>query len=143
MNHLGCLVIVFLFSLSAGLGYLVEGKIGYAVFWFLLPIAYITFIIYKWPHWKREEALHEMYNYPDKISLEFGEQWNSEFQRLLSKNIAVTNDSEKKNDLRNCQNAVKKIKDDAGFYYLQHTFRLTGCHISITDSNGKRIAKII
>jgi len=96
-----------------------------------------------WPHWKREEALHEMYNYPDKISLEFGEQWNSEFQRLLSKNIAVTNDSEKKNDLRNCQNAVKKIKDDAGFYYLQHTFRLTGCHISITDSNGKRIAKII
>lgn len=143
MNQIGCLFLVFFFMLIAGLSYIAEGEIGYAVLNLSVPVVITLYFIYKWPHWKREEALHEMYNYPHKISLEFGEQWSREFQSLLSKSIDSTKDPEKKNDLKNCQNVVKKIKDDAGFYYLQRTFRLTGCHISITDSNGKRITTIV
>ena len=143
MDKLGCLVIVFFFSLIAGLGYLVEGEILYAVLWLLFPIISIVYVVYKWPHCKREEALHKMYNYPETISLEFGDQWNREFQGLISKAIDSTNDPEKKSNLKSCQKVVKNIKDDAGFYYLQRTFRLTGCHISITDSNGKCISTIV
>lgn len=143
MEQIGCLIIVFIFSLVTGLSYIVEGEYGYGILWLLLPAFCIVYFIYKWPHWKREDALHEMYNYPHKISLEFGEQWSREFQSLLSKSIDLTKDPKKKNDLKNCQNVVKKIKDDAGFYYLQHTFRLTGSHISIIDSNGKRITEIV
>ena len=134
---------VFFFTLIAGLSYIVEGKIDYAILNLSVPVVITVYFIYKWPHWKREEALHKMYNYHESISLEFGEQWGIEFQRVLSKAIDSTEDPEKKSDLKHCQNVVKEIKDDAGFYYLQHTFRLTGCHISITDSNGKHIAKIV
>ena len=56
-----------------------------------------------------------MYNYHESISLEFGEQWGIEFQRVLSKAIDSTEDPEKKSDLKHCQNVVKEIKDDAGF----------------------------
>lgn len=100
MDKLGCLVIVFFFSLIAGLGYLVEGEILYAVLWLLFPIISIVYVVYKWPHWKREEALHKMYNYPETISLEFGDQWNREFQGLISKAIDSTNDPEKKSNLK-------------------------------------------
>lgn len=143
MNKLGCLVIVFFFSLIAGLGYLAEGEILYAVLWLLLPIISLVYVVYKWPHWKREEALHKMYKYPESISLEFGDQWDREFQCVISKAIDSTDDPEKKSDLKYCQKVVKNIKDDAGFYYLHRTFRLTGCHISITDSNGKCITTIV
>lgn len=143
MNQIGCLFLVFFFTLIAGISYIAEGEIGYAVLNLSFPVVITVYFVYKWPHWKREEALHKMYNYPNSISLEFGDQWNREFQKLLSKSIESDISTEKKNDLKHCQNVVRKIKDDAGFYYLQHTFRLTGCHISITDSNGKRIATIV
>lgn len=143
MEHIGCLIVVILFCVTAGVSYLIEGETAYGVLLLLLPLFYIGFIIYKWPHWKRVEALHKMYDYPESISLEFGDQWEREFQSVLSKAIDKTKEPEKKKDLKHCQQVVKKIKDDAGFYYLQRTFRLTGCHISITDSNGKLITTIV
>lgn len=143
-GHIGCLFIMLLLFLPMGCGYLlIEEEIACGILWLLPPIIHIVYIIFKWPHWKREEALHKMYNYPESIDWEFGYQWEKEFQSLLSKAIESTQDSEKKSDLKHCLHVVRKIKNDSGFYYLQRTFRLTGCHISITDSNGKRITKIV
>lgn len=143
-GHIGCLFIMLLLFLPMGCGYLlIEEEIACGILWLLPPIIHIVYIIFKWPHWKREKALHKMHNYPDIISLEFGYQWEREFQSLLSKAIESTKDPEKKSDLRHCLHIVEKIKDDSGFYHLQRTFRLTGCHISITDSDGKRITKIV
>lgn len=142
-GHIGCLFFVLFLGIPSGLMNLAEGEIVYAVLLLMPTIIYTVYVIYKWPHWKREEALHKMYNYPESIDWEFGDQWEKEFQSLLSKAIESTQDSEKKSDLKHCLHVVRKIKNDSGFYYLQRTFRLTGCHISITDSNGKRITKIV
>ena len=143
-GHIGCLFIMLLSFVPMGCCYLlIEGEIVYGILWLLPPIIHIVYIIFKWPHWKREKALHKMHNYPESINLEFGYQWEREFQSLISKAIESTKDPEKRSDLEHCQNVVNKISDNSGFYYLQRTFRLTGCHISITDSNGKRITKIV
>ncbi len=141
-GHIGCLFLALLLGIC-GLMNLAEGEIVYAVLLLIPTIIYTVYVIYKWPHWKREKALHKMYNYPENIMLESSDQWKREFHSLLSKAIESTTDPEKKSDLEHCLHVVKKIEDDSGFYYLQRTFRLTGCHISITDSNGKLITKIV
>ncbi|MBR1903013.1 MAG: hypothetical protein IJ826_08580 [Bacteroidaceae bacterium] len=143
-GHIGCLLIMLLLLAPMGCCYLlVEREIVYGILWLLPPMIHIVYIKFRWPHWKREKALHKMHNYPESINLEFGNQWKKEFQSLLSKAIESTKDPEKKSDLEHCLHIVEKIKDDSGFYHLQRTFRLTGCHISITDSNGKHITEIV
>lgn len=142
-GHIGCLFFALLLGIPSGLMNLAEGEIVYAVLLLMPTIIYTIYVIYKWPRWKREKALHKMHNYPENIIWESSDQWEREFRSLLLKAIESAKDLEKKSDLEHCLHIVEKINDDSGFYSLQRTFRLTGCHISITDSSGKRITKIV
>ena len=99
---------------------------------------------------KRQEALHKMFNLPDVVRDEYGETWDREFQKVISKAIETATDNEKRTDLQQCQKVAKEMIKDSGayrldrpFYSINKAFRLTGCHFTITDSQGKTISQII
>lgn len=99
---------------------------------------------------KHLEALRKMYNLPEYVRDEYGEKWDREFQKVITKAIETTSDPAKLNDLRCCQKVAKNMMDnssayslDRPFYKINKAFRLTGCHFTITDSQGKIITKIV
>lgn len=91
-----------------------------------------------------------MYNLPDVVRDEYGQTWDREFQKVISKAIDETTDDEKRTDLQQCQKVAKEMIKDSGayrldcpFYSINNAFRLTGCHFTITDSQGKTITQIV
>ena len=99
---------------------------------------------------KRKEALHKMYELPDVVRNEYGYEWDSEFQRAITKAIEEATVNEKRTELQQCQKVAKGMIKDSGrhtldrpFYSINQAFRLTGCHLTITDSQGKTITQIV
>ena len=99
---------------------------------------------------KRQAIIRKIYKIPSSISYEYGEVWDRELQKVIAKAIGETTDSAKIADLKHCQRVAKAmIKDstsyrlDRPFYKINNAFRLTGCHFTITDSQGKTITKIV
>ena len=99
---------------------------------------------------KRQATIRKIYKIPSSISYEYGEVWNRELQKVIKNAIDTTTDPSKLSDLQNCQRVANQmIKDssrytlDRPFYKINNAFRLTGCHFTITDSEGKTIAKIV
>lgn len=99
---------------------------------------------------KRQATLRKIYKIPSSISHEYGEVWDRELQKVILRAIDETTDSTKLNDLKHCQKVAKAmIKDstsyklDRPFYKINNAFRLTGCHFTITDSQGKTITRIV
>lgn len=91
-----------------------------------------------------------MYNLPESVFYENGEVWDKEFQKVIAKAIESTIDEAKLSDLKQCQSVAKElIKDrkrfnfDRPFYQINKAFRLTGCHLTITDSKGNKITQIV
>lgn len=137
-----------------GVQALMKGEIGMGIF-FLSPLTFALCglayqLLYEKPREKRQEALHKMYNLPDVVRDEYGEKWDREFQTVISKAIDSTTDNEKRTDLRHCQKVAKEMIKDSGtyrldrpFYRINKAFRLSGCHLTITDSQGKTITQII
>ena len=137
-----------------GVQALLKGEIGTGIF-FLSPLtivlcvlAYQQFI--EKPREKRQEALYKMYNLPDVVRDEYGHKWDREFQQVISKAIEETTDNEKRTDLLQCQKVAKgMIKDskpgrfDRPYFSINQAFCLTGCHLTITDSQGKTITQIV
>lgn len=137
-----------------GVQALLKGEIGMGIF-FLSPltIALCALAIeqfYGKPRKKRQEALLKMYNLPQCVRDEYGEVWNKEFQKVINKAIEETKDNEKRTDLQQCQKVAREMIKDSGnyrldrpFYSINKAFRLTGCHFTITDSQGKTITQIV
>lgn len=99
---------------------------------------------------KRQKALCEMYSlrkeglpsYVADISLS---AWSREFHKVIESAIESTSDDDKLSELQHCKNVVDRLckpKYGSPFYKINNAFRLTGCHITITDSKGKTITKI-
>lgn len=148
------LFLLFILFPICGFQALQEGEVGTGIFFFspltiaLCGLAYEKF--YVEPRKKRQDALHIMYNLPQTIRDEYGEAWNKEFQKVITKAIETTTDNAKRADLQHCQRVSKEMMKDSGsyrldrpFYKINNAFRLTGCHFTITDSQGKTIAQIV
>lgn len=149
-------VLFFLFIVFplCGILALQKGEIGMAIFFFIPITILICSLIVNYfiviPHKKRQEAVRKKYNIPEIVRDEYGEVWDREFQKVIKNAIDTTTDPSKLSDLQNCQRVANQmIKDssrytlDRPFYKINNAFRLTGCHFTITDSEGKTIAKIV
>ena len=95
------------------------------------------------PEEKRWSALVRMYELPNSLIKEGGGRWGKAFQQLINAELNNVSESQKNNDLQQCQNIVKKMNKDGAFEDLNRAFRFTGCHFIITDNNGKVITKIV
>ena len=150
------LLLFFLFIVFplCGIQALQKGEIGMAIFFFIPITILICSLIVNYfiviPHKKRQEAVRKKYNIPEIVRDEYGEVWDREFQKVIKNAIDTTTDPSKLSDLQNCQRVANQmIKDssrytlDRPFYKINNAFRLTGCHFTITDSEGKTIAKIV
>lgn len=147
-------ILLFIIFPCCGIQALLDGEIGMAMFFFL-PLAFALCVLayhelYEKPNEKRQEALRKMYNLPIGFSHEYGEVWDKEFQKVIKKAIESTSDTAKLSELRRCQNVAKEMIKDSGpnrldrpYYKINNAFRLTGCHLAITDSEGKTIAQIV
>ena len=137
-----------------GVQALMKGEIGMGIF-FLSPLTFALCglayqLLYEKPRERRQEALHKMYNLPGVVRDEYGDKWDREFQKVISKAIDEATDNEKRTDLQQCQKVAKQMIKDSGsyrldrpFYRINNAFRLTGCHFTITDSQGKTITQIV
>jgi len=137
-----------------GVQALLKGEIGTGIF-FLSPLMIVLcalayHLLYGKPREKRKEALYKMYELPDVVRNEYGDEWDSEFQRAITKAIEEATDNEKRTELQQCQKVAKGMIKDSGrhtldrpFYSINQAFRLTGCHLTITDSQGKTITQIV
>lgn len=95
------------------------------------------------PRKKLKDALHKMHNYPKRIVQEDGGQWGQSFQRVIGVAFENATEEDKKNDLQQCGRIVEKMTNEKSFSDLHHAFRLTGCHLKITDENGELITKVV
>lgn len=149
-------LIFFLFLVFpiCGIQSLMEGNIGTGVFFFLpLMLALCVFAyqqLYQKPLDKRYDALHKKYKLPYEVRDDNGEKWDKDFQMTISKAIASTTEPKKKSELQRCQTVAKEMIKDSGanrldrpFYKINNAFRLTGCHLTITDSKGNTIVQIV
>lgn len=139
-----------------GVQELLDGDIGGGIF-FLLPLIFVLCVLayqqfYQKPKDKQQEALYKKYNLPNVkvVRGESGEVWNKEFQKVIEEAIESTSDTSNRTELQHCQSVAKElIKDssknsfDRPYYKLNNAFRLTGCHLTITDSKGNKITQIV
>ena len=153
MQYILLFVLFILFPLC-GIQALQEGKIGTAIFFFTPITILICCLVVNYcfivPHKKRQETVRKKYNIPEIVRDEYGEVWDKEFQKVIKNAIDMTTDPSKLSDLQNCQRVANQmIKDssrytlDRPFYKINNAFRLTGCHFTITDSEGKTITQIV
>ncbi len=120
----------------------------FKAFILFIPLIYcILYGVYYWiaivPKKKKWNSIRNMFNLPYCVVKENGEQWGKEFQQLINTELNNVSDSGKKNDLQQCQNIVNKMIKDEAFENLHRAFRFTGCHLIVTDNDGKPITKIV
>ena len=137
-----------------GVQALLKGEIGMGIF-FLSPLSIVLCVLtyellYERPRKKRQEALRKMYNLPGTVANDYGSKWDEEFQKVIKKSIVTTSAPAKLADLQRCQKVAKEMMKDSKsyrldrpFYLINKAFLLTGCHVTITDSQGKVITKIV
>ena len=94
--------------------------------------------------------MRKKYNIPEIVRDEYGEVWNKRFQEVIKNAIDTTTDPSKLSDLQNCQRVANQMMEDSSpyrldrpFYKINNAFRLTCCHFTITDSEGKTITQIV
>lgn len=101
---------------------------------------------------KRQKLLREMYFLPDEARDDDKGVLCKNFQEVIAKAIESTSDATKLSDLKQCQSVVTQLNKGSQRCYptwfspfsnINKAFRLTGCHIIITDSEGKTIKKIV
>ena len=139
--------LVTLFYTVAGIMEVIFEDYFNALLLFIPLICCILYMVYYRiafvPIEKRWSSLRRMYNLPYCLENEDGEQWGKAFQQLLKTEINNVSETEKKNDLQQCQLIVKKMINDEAFENLHRAFRFTGCHLVVTDNDGKLIKKIV
>ena len=158
MDTKGCLIlivgIIAMYSIASGIAgvlIIIDGDYDYALKYFypllfMICLVIVVMIHGKYvyePREKLKESLRKMHNYPKRIIHEDGEQWGKAFQRIIEKTIDNVTEEDKKKDLQQCERIVKKMTKEKSFDNLHRAFRLTGCHVEITDDNGKLITKVV
>lgn len=149
------LLILFVILAIAGVQAFLIGEIFLGIFC-LFPLVVLLCVYPYYKHYYKPrkdsiEALYKMHYLPQRyIGNDYG-AWEKKFQEVIAKAIESTSDTAKRSDLKQCQIVIKNMnKSCVGAYtYLSpfskinEAFRLTGCHLTITDSQGKIITKII
>lgn len=143
----GCLILLSLFYTISGFVSIVFGDFFNSFLLFIPLICCILFGVYYWilivPINKELDLMRKMHKIPRTIDKEDGSQWGNAFQQLINSKLKDVTESEKKGDLQQCQHIVTKMTKDKAFEKLNRAFRLTGCHLSITDAAGNPITKIV
>ena len=118
-----------------------------ALLLFIPLICSLLYGVYYWiaivPKQKKWNAIRSMYNLPYILDKDDGEQWSKGFLQLINTELKNVSESEKKNDLQQCQHIVKKMIKDESFENFHRAFRFTGCHLIVTNNEGKPITKIV
>lgn len=146
-------ILIFIFLILfpiCGIQALSEGNIGMGLV-FLSPLIFVICIVayilfFQMPQEKRQEALQKKYNLPQVVRNDYGKAWDDGFQNALAKAIESTSDASKLSDLQRCQSVAKELNKGSftsPYQKINNAFRLTGCHLTITDSQGKVITKIV
>lgn len=150
-------LIFFLFLVFpiCGIQSLMEGNIGMGVF-FLLPLVFVLCVfayqqLYQKPLEKQYNALHKKYQLPKYVADDDYGALEKKFQEVIAKAIESTSDNAKISDLKHCQRVIKEMNKScvgsytwlSSFSKIYKAFRLTGCHLKVTDSEGNNITKII
>ena len=143
----GCLFLVTLILSISGICSIVEGRYYVALLYCAPLICSLLYGVYYWiaivPKQKKWNAIRSMYNLPYILDKDDGEQWSKGFLQLINTELKNVSESEKKNDLQQCQHIVKKMIKDESFENFHRAFRFTGCHLIVTNNEGKPITKIV
>lgn len=146
------LFIIFIFIICAGIQDILEGEIvhGALLLWMPASPFVVMFLLdlHKKNYERHQKALRKKYNLPKYVDND--NLWSNEFQKVIAKTIESTSDSAKISDLEHCQSVVGEMDKGAHlglgnttFSKINQAFRYTGCHLTITDSEGKTITKIV
>lgn len=142
-----CFSLVTLIFTIAGIMVIAYEEYFKAILLCIPLICFLSYVIYYWiaivPKEDSWNAIRRMYNLPNILDKEEEEQWSKEFQQLIDTELNKISEPEKKNDLQQCQHIVKKMIKDESFENLHRAFRFTGCHLIVTDNDGKIITKIV
>jgi hypothetical protein len=116
---------------------------------YLLPLVCIVGVFLYWqfiivPKRDRRTLLNTMYGFPRKLDeKESSTQWNNGFMTVIQDGINATSDSDKLADLQQCKLIVDKMSKKNAFANIHRVFRLTGCHLTITDSTNQKVTRIV
>lgn len=146
------LFLIFIFILCAGIEHILEGEIGHGVLLLCIPVSpfVVGFLLrlHEKIHERLQEAIRKKYNLPEYVGND--NFWEKEFKKVIAKAIESTSDSTKLSDLEHCQSVVEEMNKGAdvglgntAFSKINKAFRYTSCHLTITDSEGKTITKIV
>lgn len=150
------LVLFVLFPIS-GISALLEGDTDSGIK-FLIPLTslllgalfYFVFVQIMTPRIRRHEALHIMHKIPYFVDKEYGEFWDKKFQKVIARAIESTSDDLELSDLQQCQKISNDLKKNSGaftkdspFNKINKSFLLTGCHITVINSKGETISKLV
>lgn len=146
------LFIIFIFILAGASQEILEGEILPGVLLLCMPVSpfVVGFLLrlHDKIYERHQYALRKKYNLPEYVGND--NLWEKMFKKVISKANGSTSDSAKLSDLEHCQSVVKEMNKgyDIGlgnttFSKINKAFRYTGCHLTITDSEGKTITKIV
>ncbi len=146
------LFIIFIFILCVGVQNILEGEILHGVLLLCIPVSPFVAVFLLESHKKiyerHQEHLAKKYNLPEYVGND--NFWEKKFKKVIAKVIESTSDSAKLSCLEHCQSVVEEMNKGADiglrsttFSKINQAFRYTGCHLTITDSEGKSITKIV
>jgi len=138
-----CFFVLLLYTAISLIGI---GEYTFALIILSFPLCLLAYNIYLErvviPREEQMIALSHKYNIP--LKAESGSaRWGNVFQQIIDAAIKNVTEIDKKNDLQQSRRIVKKMANEKSFDDLHRSFRLTGCHMKITDGCGKIITKIV
>lgn len=139
---------LFLYLPVVGFAYLFLGEYALGLLYLIPSLCLIGLVMYYQfviePKHNRKVALSRWYKYPLLLGKKTNyEQWHNGFKVVIHNGLVSTTDTNKKNDLSQCQKIVEKMTKDEIFNDFQRAFKLTGCHLEIKDATGHTITKIV
>lgn len=154
------ILFVLLFLTWCGVTAILGGDIDLGMDFLFLPIVLLCGALssiifeklYEQPQQKRQEALRKRYFLPQFATNNDYGVWETKFQKVIAQALEETSDSTKNSDLKHCQRVVEEMNKGlcgqrttyySPFSKINDSFRITGCHLTITDSEGNIITKIV
>lgn len=131
-----------------GVVYILIGEWIQGLFCWLPLMCFIGVVLYRHYIVQPKETLmvelSHMYKYPRRLTKnERADKWHSGFSAVIQNGIAAVDDPAKQADLKQCHKIVEKMAKDNVFHSLHRAFRITGCHLKVTDDNGRVLTQIV
>lgn len=153
------LLFIFIMLIWCGVQSIIEGDVLSGMILLFFPISMLFGALcyfaleqfFEKPREKREKALCKKYHLPKYVADNDYGALEKKFQEVIAKAIESTSDNAKISDLKHCQRVIKEMNKScvgsytwlSSFSKIYKAFRLTGCHLKVTDSEGNNITKII